>query len=1460
MSWTDFTQYLDSTDSNIIYISEDGNDATGQPYNSNTVGSDPTQPSISVQPYRTFEYVWANVVRNNKKDWVLFRRGDTFILSDSGGLLTWGTRFAKTSDPSLAPVGNLIGAYGPSTDERPIIKSSNSPVMFSAFAQREDNKLWNLAVVSLDLRIDTDDQTNDVKSGTIFSLKGVSNITVEDCVLNGGNEMQSWNATDSDLVYNASNITFNRCVMQNSYDSTSHNQGMFIGGADGVTIKECVFDNNGYKQNVNKPSIWVGRASPHPEEQGAPSSKQYIEEGHGIQPKRDWFSRNIYASAYYNLSVLGNIFTRSASGQQFRSGGLIERNVFLCNSEGISNTPQANLEYLESAEYNKNLVMLSDITDSTGSNNLLGGISTLDTNFVTVDDNIGKEFYRASNGLQALGYRSYSGNPAFTLYQSTQTNNIVHLKSGCNFSHIVNIPVGNTSNRIENLSGSGNQFIIEDTNKEYIETNVSEPASPGSALPYTYVWDNNHYLNATNNYFSVNNSRGSYSTWQSYGFDENSTSYSSLSNMASALGWVDNDPDFGWERNILSYMKVIDNAYVEDVNVTTDVLTSNPRASAPKVKDVLRWGTLDVYKGSGYQVGDTFKVTQNGDDILTITVTDITEKDGVTGIISRTDTTVIDPNYLQRDTTSISFAPVSVNGTGATTSRNNFFSDAIAEDWAKQYHAFSVFIPRAKLNRYGSWDSNYTADALNTYIREGYGKTSVGGGYSESIENNPTDPDASQETGESIENTQLGSIQNIQTIRHEKNHYPILSLDILGEYNNSDFLVLRKNKTTMVGMGVQDFIIKYRNTLLRNLNTSYTIPENFDLNWSYRQGPVTNPNLIAPCFLWIKPENFVANDTQDKYLSFTNSGNFVTYESDFIAPENLSANIGAKDLNNYQPIDFDGSTNYYINDEETIDNIIIDSSDDFAIGFVLRTNSINTNKRNCIISNGRLGDDGSLYVGLNEISDSRVIEIVTQASSSAASVYTNDCYKRGDPLIGIIYRIDSTIKIKVNGIEEQLNGSIIHPVDGNDPEVIVGASRNELDTIVNLLDHSFYELVFIKNTSEIAITENIIEKLEGYFAEKYQLKSTLPSNHPYFKESPRANVIGSFNIDQTPTAPSIVCDTLTATSSGSSFTSSSGTETVTVTVADSSCGWSANTPNNDWITINTSSGTGNGSFTFTISNNTSTERTGSIVVTSGSAPSVSINITQAAGQSETPWDPSQLATLEAWYDADAITGVSNGSDIGTWTDSSGNGYTASSFGGAIYTANSQNGLPAIVYDGTSNARIYVTNTNMVSGASDMWMYMVGDTDPSPTPQPVTISRTSTGDTLVAFHFRSSNGLWFRYNGSSLANTTASGYATSGWKITGMRTESSTLYGYQDGDSLSLVNPSITNPLPTQTAAALMLGGRLGNVSDTIGEVLIGVGVLSDSDREKVDGYLAHKWGLTANLPVSHPYKSSAPTV
>jgi hypothetical protein len=36
------------------------------------------------------------------------------------------------------------------------------------------------------------------------------------------------------------------------------------------------------------------------------------------------------------------------------------------------------------------------------------------------------------------------------------------------------------------------------------------------------------------------------------------------------------------------------------------------------------------------------------------------------------------------------------------------------------------------------------------------------------------------------------------------------------------------------------------------------------------------------------------------------------------------------------------------------------------------------------------------------------------------------------------------------------------------------------------------------------------------------------------------------------------------------------------------------------------------------------------------------------------------------------------------------------------------------------------------------------------------------------------------------------------------------------------------------------------------------GSYTTSDREKLEGYLAWKWGLEANLPNGHPYENAAP--
>jgi hypothetical protein len=65
--------------------------------------------------------------------------------------------------------------------------------------------------------------------------------------------------------------------------------------------------------------------------------------------------------------------------------------------------------------------------------------------------------------------------------------------------------------------------------------------------------------------------------------------------------------------------------------------------------------------------------------------------------------------------------------------------------------------------------------------------------------------------------------------------------------------------------------------------------------------------------------------------------------------------------------------------------------------------------------------------------------------------------------------------------------------------------------------------------------------------------------------------------------------------------------------------------------------------------------------------------------------------------------------------------------------------------------------------------------------------------------------------------------------------------------------------PWAIGANLMSSGRSWN--GPIGEVIAVNTSLTTTQRQKAEGYLAHKWGLTGNLSSSplHPYKSTPPT-
>jgi hypothetical protein len=67
--------------------------------------------------------------------------------------------------------------------------------------------------------------------------------------------------------------------------------------------------------------------------------------------------------------------------------------------------------------------------------------------------------------------------------------------------------------------------------------------------------------------------------------------------------------------------------------------------------------------------------------------------------------------------------------------------------------------------------------------------------------------------------------------------------------------------------------------------------------------------------------------------------------------------------------------------------------------------------------------------------------------------------------------------------------------------------------------------------------------------------------------------------------------------------------------------------------------------------------------------------------------------------------------------------------------------------------------------------------------------------------------------------------------------------------------SNTTTLPA--TAFLQLGYENGASSEQA-ECLLIVGPLSDDDRQKAEGYLAHKWGLAGQLPAAHPFRAAPP--
>ena len=275
------------------------------------------------------------------------------------------------------------------------------------------------------------------------------------------------------------------------------------------------------------------------------------------------------------------------------------------------------------------------------------------------------------------------------------------------------------------------------------------------------------------------------------------------------------------------------------------------------------------------------------------------------------------------------------------------------------------------------------------------------------------------------------------------------------------------------------------------------------------------------------------------------------------------------------------------------------------------------------------------------------------------------------------------------------------------------------------------------------------------------------------------------------------------------------------------------------------------------------------------------------------WTPSQL-TLALWLDgSDAATlydATSGGSlvvadgDVARWEDKSGNGrhVTQSTSGNRPQRKTAyEGGMDSVLFNGTSDAMtlasdlsigthtvfVVARNAATITNATSAQVLLSGGSYTHPS--------TTTSEWLMgagAYTGRLTNErLWNLVLAHSAAAADLYGYgktnANVSTAIIGVSSYSpgGTFVGRLNGSADYATTSAAGAYSNTNTRRPTLLRS-VGNAFSTTSEhwsgsisaVVVATSVLSTGDIQKLEGYYAHRFSMTANLPGGHPYKTVAP--
>jgi hypothetical protein len=221
--------------------------------------------------------------------------------------------------------------------------------------------------------------------------------------------------------------------------------------------------------------------------------------------------------------------------------------------------------------------------------------------------------------------------------------------------------------------------------------------------------------------------------------------------------------------------------------------------------------------------------------------------------------------------------------------------------------------------------------------------------------------------------------------------------------------------------------------------------------------------------------------------------------------------------------------------------------------------------------------------------------------------------------------------------------------------------------------------------------------------------------------------------------------------------------------------------------------------------------------------------------------PTSIGNCQLWLDASDTTTITIATGVSQWNDKSGNNRNVSQPTTANQPSYANNTI-------TFNGSTYLTN--LVSAgisAGNFTGYLV---------------YKPTGAGGRALFVVDNNTNWIMIDTGQVAENSNGGGAYIATTIsttvpTIVAVTSATTYSL-DGNAFSSISNGYSQG---QSPTSINVGsGVSGGVlfSGSVYEVIVYSFVLSQPQQYQIQGYLAWKWGLQANLPANHPYKNSAP--